>query len=96
MDKVKKTILEIENVRVIEHDDLNLAVERYETYYNPKTKKEKSGWRFKGYAASILGAIQLIHNKELLIDQEAVTDLSSHLNEVKRTTKTLAEIKEAL
>lgn len=59
----KKTLLKIENVRVIEHDDMNLAVERYETYYNPKAKKEVSGWRFKGYTASILKALQLIHTK---------------------------------
>lgn len=96
MDKIKKTLLKIENVRVIEHDDMNLAIERYETYYNPKAKKEVSGWRFKGYTQTLLGSIQAIHNKELLIDRKAVSSLETYLKEVKRTTKTLAEIKEAL
>ena len=89
--KEKKVLLTIGNARIKEYDNLNHQVEAYETYYNPKAKEETSGWRFKGYCHSILGGLQLIQRKELLIDKNAVSDLKSYLNAVQESNEQLKE-----
>lgn len=78
MEKVKKELqifIEIDNVRVIGYDDVNVTIERFEDVYNPRTKQIESKWRFVGYSRSIRTALQTIVNKELLIDKNAVSDL---------------------
>ena len=81
----KETLLEIDNVRIIRNDTLNLAVERLETNYNKIQKKEITSWQFKGYYSTILGALRGIQYNELLIDENSVNDLNAHLKQVEKS-----------
>lgn len=83
--KAKRTLLEIENVRVIENDDRNVVVERLEESINPTIKEVTHSWKFKGYCGSILSALWLIVDKELLINRNAVNDLEGYLRSVEES-----------
>ena len=87
----KPVLVEIDNVRVVRSDALNLAVERLETTksYNKKKEKweENTSWQFKGYYSTIAGALKGIVNKELLINENSLTDLKSYLKEVEWANK---------
>lgn len=87
----KRTIIEIDNVRIKEYDKLNVTIERLETYYSPIDKKDITDWRFKGYSDGVLGALKFIQRKGLLVNQKAISDLKSHLNEVHRSNALLTE-----
>lgn len=86
MEKVKKepqVLIEIDNIRVMEYDDANVKVERFEDVINPKTKVKEGKWRFVGYSRSIRTALEMIINKELLVDKNAVSDLKTYVIEVR-------------
>ncbi len=87
----KEIVHQIENVRILKNDELNYAIEREETYYNAKDKKDVTRWRFKGWSGSFLGSLRLIHNKELLIDEKAISDLRRHLEQVEKSNGLLLE-----
>ncbi|WP_077622029.1 hypothetical protein [Sediminibacillus massiliensis] len=89
--KEKRVLLTVGNCRVREYDSLNVQIERYETYYNPKTKEQTQGWKFKGYSATILRALLTIQRDNLLINQNAVSDLETYLNEVHKSNEQLKE-----
>lgn len=55
----KPIIMQIDNVRIGKWDDQNYFIERKETYWNPKDKKEITDYRFKGYYSTILKALQV-------------------------------------
>ncbi len=95
-EKKKETLLTIDNVRVIQSDPLNLAIERLEEVQNPKDGTITNKWRHKGYSGSILGALQTIQYKELLIDYNAVNDLENHLKQVEESNNKLIQAKEGL
>jgi len=78
----KQTLLQIDNVRIREHDSYNLVIERCETTYNPFKKEETIGYQFKAYASTVTVALKLIMMKGLLIDKESVSDLKGHLKQV--------------
>lgn len=86
-DDNKKIILTISNVRIKEYDRLNLAIERLEAVYNPITKETNDKWRFKGYSSTVLKALLFIQDKELLINQNADSDLKSYLKQVQDSNK---------
>ena len=92
----KKTIIEIENVRIKEYNEMNVMIERKETYFNPLEKKEVSGWKFRGYSTDILAALKSIHNKGLLINTNAITDLENHLKEVDKANKVILDALERM
>ncbi len=86
MTKFKKeTLLEIDNVRIIRSDPYNLAIEKRETVYSPITKSDSTKYRNKGYYGTILGALRAIQYKELLMDENSVTDLNGHLKQVEES-----------
>src|SRR5690606_28595341 len=78
----KPIILEIDNVRIRKWDDQNYFIERKETYFNPKEKAETIGYKFKGYYPTVFKALKAISDKELLVNEKAISDLKSYLNEV--------------
>src|SRR5690625_7129551 len=83
----KPIILEIDNVRIRKWDEQNYYVEREETYFNPKEKKYITDYRFKGYYSTVLGALESIHLKGLLIDNGGVGDLTDVLKQVMESEK---------
>lgn len=92
----KNVVLDIDNVRVIRNDPLNLSVERLESSYSTKHKKEVSSYRFKGYYSNILKAVQAIQSKELLINEKSITDLKSYLEQVQESNDKLYEAVERI
>ncbi len=96
----KPVIMEIDNVRIRKWDDSNYFIERLETYWNPKEKQEITDYKFKGFYSTLTACFKAMNAKCLLINEKAVSDLKSHLNEVERSNQklfmALAEIKEAL
>lgn len=88
----KKVLITIDNVRIIQFNDMNLAVERYEDVFIPVKKVTEKRWVFHGYTSTVLSALTLIHRKELLIDSEALSDLKSHLKAVRESNVKLLEV----
>lgn len=96
MTKTNKKILhEIDNVRIIRNDPLNLAVERLETNYNKIKKKDITSWQFKGYYSTIPGALKGILYNELLIDENSVMDLKEHLKQVEESNEKIIKLIES-
>lgn len=87
----KPTILEIDNIRIRKWDDLNYFIEREETYWNPKEKKETTGYRFKGYYSSVLACLKEISIKGLLVDENSVKGLGTYLKEVERSNQLILD-----
>lgn len=87
----KQTLLQIDNVRIREHDTYNLAVERYEIIHNPITKEERKDWAFKGYTSSIVSGIRQITNKDLLIDRNGQTDAKSLLKQMQESERKILD-----
>ncbi|AVK98662.1 hypothetical protein FCT18_20700 [Lysinibacillus sphaericus] len=80
--KEKPILIDLGTVRIKEYDNLNVQIERLEEVYNPTTKETTSKWRFKGYSNTILNALTVIVNKELLIDKKAINGLKNYLKQV--------------
>lgn len=93
MKKEKNVLMQIDNVRVVEYDSLNVKIERFEKVINKREGKEIDKWTFKGYSKSIMTALEAILRNELLIDKNSVSNLESYLNEVRRSNE---EIKRAI
>jgi len=91
MKKEKKVLIQIDNVRVVEYDSLNVKIERFEEVRNPVTKEISNKWTFKGYSRSILTALESILINELLIDKNSVSSLENHLNEVRRNNEQIRQ-----
>jgi len=87
----KPIILEIDNVRIRKWDEQNYYIEREETYFNPKEKKDITDYRFKGYYSTVLGALESIHLKGLLIDNDSIGDLTDVLEQVMDSEKRVVD-----
>ena len=85
--------MEIENVRIINYDQLNVMIERYEESFNKSKNETTMKWRFKGYKKTILDALKFIARNELLIDKNAISDLKSYLEQVEKSNQKILEIK---
>lgn len=81
-ETTKQVLINLETVRVLKVDDLNVTVERLEKSVNPTTKEVTEKWRNKGYYGTIRAALRSIVKNELLIKPEGVKGLLSYLNEV--------------
>jgi len=92
----KQTLLQIDNVRIREHDSYNLVIERYETYKNAITKEELTDYRFKAYASTITVAIKIIMIKDLLIDYEALSDVKTLVLQVQESERKILDKLEEL
>lgn len=84
MNNDKPILLEIDNVRIVRNDPMNLIVERLETNYNKIQKKDITKHQLKGYYSTIQGALRGILHNELLVDENDVKDLKRHLEQVKQ------------
>jgi len=83
-------LLSVSNdVRVVYYDELNVVVERLETYYSPKEKKDVEGWKFKGYKDTILKALKFISDKELLVEVNDAQRLDEYIHEVETSNTVL-------
>lgn len=80
--KEKAVLIDLGTVRIKEYDSLNVQIELFEEVHNPITKKSSHKWRFRGYSDTILNALKLIVNKELLIDRKAANGLEKYLKQV--------------
>lgn len=83
----KSTLVEIGNVRIRRNDPYNLAVERYESVYNPIKKTETDRWAFKGYVGTIADGLNYIVTKDLLIDENLIESLADYLEMHRRSVK---------
>lgn len=91
MSKEKKVLMTIGPVRIVEHDTLNVIVERLEEVTNPVTKEKYNKHVHKGYFSSIVGALTAIVNKEWLIDRNTLSDLKSYLKQVHDSNNLILE-----
>lgn len=80
--KEKTILIDLGNVRIKEYDSLNVQIERLEEVLNPISKESSNKWRFKAYSDTILNALKLIVNKELLIDRNTANGLENYLKQV--------------
>lgn len=80
--KEKTILIDLGIVRIKEYDSLNVQIERLEEVLNPISKESSNKWRFKGYSDTILNALKLIVNKELLIDRNTANGLENYLKQV--------------
>lgn len=87
----KPIITEIDNVRIRRWDDSNVFIEREETYWNPKDKTDITGYRFKGYYSTVLSALESIHIKGLLIEENSVRELNDILKQVRISERKVIE-----
>lgn len=92
----KEILLEIENIRIVRNDPLNLTLERLETTYSARYKKEFNSYQFKGYFSNILSALRAIQSKELLIDENNVMDLEGYLKQVQESNDKILKSMEGL
>lgn len=92
MSKEKPVLITVGNVRIVDDNDMNVMVERYEDVFLPKTKETVKKWRFKGFCNTILSALLMIQREELLIDRSAVSDLESYLKQVQESNDKLLEV----
>jgi len=87
----KPILLEIGHLRIVQFDDMNVEIQAYESKYNPFEKKNVSNWRFKGYSSSVFGALRQIHNKDMLIDNNAIKDITTALKEYEKQSNLILE-----
>jgi hypothetical protein len=66
------------NLRIRKYDDRNVVIEEYVTNINPKTQKEASSWKFKGFYSNARNALQAIIDKDMLSDVEEVKTLTAY------------------
>ncbi|GAB3797230.1 hypothetical protein [Virgibacillus kimchii] len=91
MSDKKRVIITVGNVRIKEYDSMNVTVERYEDVFIPTLKRKDKRWAFKAYQSNLLSAMLYIHRNELLIDKDKITDLNTHLEQVKKSNAELLE-----
>lgn len=89
--KEKPILVDLGSIRIVRTDDQNVSVERLEKGTSPITKETSERWRTKGHYATILSALRAVSTNEWLIDQDAVHDLESYLNEVQKSNSALEE-----
>lgn len=90
----KPVVTTIDNVRIIRFNEYNLAVERYEQVFIPRTKTYELKWVFKGYASTILKCLELISREELLIDEMLINDINDYIKQVKKSNNKIKNLKE--
>lgn len=82
---MKPILMTLDNVRIIDTDDLNVTVERLETYYSPRDKKDITSWRFKGHYGSVLKALRGIVRNEWHIDRNGLNELESYVERIEKS-----------
>lgn len=87
----KPVILEIDSVRVIRFNNINLAVERLEDVYIRIKKVTEKRWVFHGYSDTILSALRLISRKELLIDETSISGINDYVKRIEESNARLLE-----
>lgn len=85
-------ILQIDNVRILRSDALNVVLEREELIFNRAQKKDIPSYQFKGYHSSTIGALRDIVNKELLIDERSVTDLKDFCERIEESNNKIQKV----
>lgn len=87
---VKKTVIDFGSVKVIHSDDLNYTVEVL-------TETDKGNvWKHKGWFSTIPMALNAIHNKGYLIDNDKINSLETFLVEYRAAHKEIKTALEAL
>lgn len=79
----KLVLIEIDNVRIIRYNDMNVALEKLETVpakvFMGVDYPEREDWIFKGYYGNKYSAMQGILNLNLLDNEEKVLQLEQVL-----------------
>lgn len=88
----KPVLITVGNVRIVDYNDMNVMVERYEDVFIPKDKQTVKRWRFKGFKSTIFEGLKFIQSKELLIDKSAVSYLETYLKQVQESNALLLEV----
>ena len=89
--KKKPILSEIDNVRIRRWDDHNCFIEREETYFSARDKREITGYKFKGYYGTLFDALRAIHTKGLLIEEESNQSIKSVLKQIKLSEKKIID-----
>ncbi len=87
----EKVLIQIGDVRIVRSDDKNVMLERNEWAINPKTKREKRVWKFKGFYATFSKALQAIVTKELLLNENSLDSLKAHLKQVEESNQKVSD-----
>ena len=80
------------NLRIRKYDDRNVVIEEHVTNVNPKTQKEASSWKFKGFYPNARSALQAILDKDMLSDVEEVKTLTAYHKAIKNERQQLKDI----
>ncbi len=80
------------NLRIRKYDDRNVVIEEYVTNVNPKTRKETSHWKLKGFYSNARNALQAIIDKDMLSDVEEVKTLTAYQKAIKNERQQLKDI----
>lgn len=83
----KQTILQIDNVRIRKWDEQNVFIEREETYFSARDKKDITGYRFKGYYSDVFKALLAVNRKGLLIDKNSAQSINELLKQVQESER---------
>lgn len=81
-DNGKQVLLTIDNVRVIQLDDRNVAVELLEPVTRRDTRETVMQWKTRGYYHNIPAALRGIDRHEWLVNKSAIQDLRTAVAEI--------------
>lgn len=88
-DNGKQVLLTIDNVRVIQFDDKNVAVELLEPVTRKDTKETVMQWVVRGYYGNLPQAFKGIDQHEWLVDKSRITDIRTAVAEIEVGRKKL-------
>lgn len=81
-----------DTLRIRKYDDRNVVIEEYVTNINPKTQKEASNWKFKGFYPTARVALQAVIDKDMLSDVEEVKTLTAYQKAIENERQQLRDI----
>lgn len=81
-----------DTLRIRRYDDRNVVIEEYVTNVNPKTRKETSSWKFKGFYSNARRALQAVLDKDMLSDVEEVKTLTAYQKAIENEREQLKDI----
>lgn len=87
----KQVLIDLGNIRITEYNELNVQIEKLEEVFNPKTNQTETKWRFKGYSDTILGALEQIQRKELLVEKNVQMGLENYLKSVRESNQKILD-----
>ncbi|MGF3182284.1 hypothetical protein ACQV2W_00780 [Facklamia sp. P12934] len=94
---MKPVLLQVtENLRIVDYDDRNVALEMFSTGFNPKTKEKTQSWKTAGFFSSIRSSLRYIVEQELITDTNTLNKIESVSDAIERSNQVVLEAIERL